>query len=209
LIYKQTNKSILATTLERYVESEYTLVYLHYGLQSSRQPSYKWLVNVYKMLDRKYKKNLKALFIVHPTFLIKILWKLFKPLISTKFYKKVTYCATLNELDNYMDLNNLTIPQTVKDYDSKMSYSKNNNNNNNNSSGTGGSGSGGGNISSTISAMSTSSSNVNNPLTSSDEASFGPYQQFRVSLDYIAKNNNGDCIPLVLKETDIFLRKSK
>jgi len=44
----------LQNILEGYVSSEYTLVYLHYGLRSSRQPPLNWLGKVYKMLDRKY-----------------------------------------------------------------------------------------------------------------------------------------------------------
>ena len=43
----------LQNILEGYVASEYTLVYLHYGLKSSSQPSFNWLGKVYKMLDRK------------------------------------------------------------------------------------------------------------------------------------------------------------
>lgn len=43
----------LSNILERYVESEYTLIYLHYGLKSTSQPSFNWLGKVYKMLDRK------------------------------------------------------------------------------------------------------------------------------------------------------------
>ena len=43
----------LSNILENYVSYEYTLIYLHYGLKSSSQPSFNWLGKVYKMLDRK------------------------------------------------------------------------------------------------------------------------------------------------------------
>lgn len=45
--------SVLVNILEKYVESEYTLVYFHYGLKSTSQPSFNWLAKVYRMLDRK------------------------------------------------------------------------------------------------------------------------------------------------------------
>jgi hypothetical protein len=100
--------------LDQYVESEYTLVYFHHGLQKSSQPSFQWLVKVYKMLDRKYKKNLKALYIVHPTYFIKLLWNIFIPLVSVKFNKKIFYCKTIGELSAMMDIKALSIPDEVK-----------------------------------------------------------------------------------------------
>ncbi|XP_062990408.1 rho GTPase-activating protein 8 isoform X3 [Elgaria multicarinata webbii] len=71
----------LKYTLDQYVENDYTVVYFHYGLNSQNKPSLSWLQSAYKEFDRKYKKNLKALYIVHPTNFIKIIWNIFKPLI--------------------------------------------------------------------------------------------------------------------------------
>ena len=44
---------VISKTLERYVESEYTIVYFHYGLQSASKPSLPWLGKLNRMLDRK------------------------------------------------------------------------------------------------------------------------------------------------------------
>ncbi|XP_011917968.1 PREDICTED: rho GTPase-activating protein 8 isoform X4 [Cercocebus atys] len=74
----------LKYTLDQYVENDYTIVYFHYGLNSRNKPSLGWLQSAYKEFDRKYKKNLKALYVVHPTSFIKVLWNIFKPLISLK-----------------------------------------------------------------------------------------------------------------------------
>nr|XP_045007461.1 rho GTPase-activating protein 8 isoform X3 [Jaculus jaculus] len=71
----------LKYTLDHYVENDYTIVYFHYGLNSQNKPSLGWLQSAYKEFDRKYKKNLKALYVVHPTSLIKVLWSIFRPLI--------------------------------------------------------------------------------------------------------------------------------
>ncbi|MGH0169791.1 UNVERIFIED_CONTAM: hypothetical protein FKN15_017798 [Acipenser sinensis] len=102
----------LKYTLDQYVESDYTLVYFHFGLRSTNKPALKWLQRAYKEFDRKYKKNLKALYVVHPTSFIKILWNIFRPLISHKFGKKVTYVNYLSELRDHLNYDQL--PQRQK-----------------------------------------------------------------------------------------------
>ncbi|XP_071465500.1 rho GTPase-activating protein 8 [Marmota flaviventris] len=110
----------LKFTLDQYVENDYSLVYFHHGLHGGNKPSLGWLQSAYKEFDRKYKKNLKALYVVHPTSFIKVLWKLFKPLISHKFGKKVTYCSSLRELREHLQCDQLPIPQEVLRYDEKL-----------------------------------------------------------------------------------------
>lgn len=44
----------LKYTLDQYVESDYTIVYFHYGLNSRNKPSLRWLQTTYKEFDRKY-----------------------------------------------------------------------------------------------------------------------------------------------------------
>lgn len=172
----ETLLEVLSSTLEQYVEAEYTLVYLHHGLRSTSQPSFNWLAKVYHILDRKFKKNLKALYVVHPTTFIKFLWQFLRPLISSKFNKKVTYCNNLTELSNHIDLELLQIPEMVKNYDSQLKKS------------------------------SKHSKNLNVNVNPNQENN-GKFQQFKVSLEIIASNNEGDCIPLCLKEAVVFLRK--
>ncbi|XP_076860947.1 rho GTPase-activating protein 8-like [Brachyhypopomus gauderio] len=110
----------LKYTLDQYVESDYTVVYFHYGLRSSNKPSVRWLRDAYREFDRKYKKNLKALYVVHPTNFIRILWNLFKPLISHKFGKKLTYVNYLAELREHLNYEQLIIPQDVLRHDDKL-----------------------------------------------------------------------------------------
>ncbi|XP_055954874.1 rho GTPase-activating protein 8 isoform X2 [Patella vulgata] len=106
-------------TLDKYVEEDYVLVYFHYGLRSSNKPKLSWLIQAYKAFDRKYKKNLKALYLVHPTNFIKILWNIFKPILSAKFGKKVMYVDYLVELKNHLHFDQLTVPLPVLEYDGK------------------------------------------------------------------------------------------
>ncbi|XP_029424979.1 rho GTPase-activating protein 8 isoform X2 [Nannospalax galili] len=110
----------LKFTLDQCVENDYTIVYFHYGLSSQNKPSLGWLQNAYKEFDRKYKKNLKMLYVVHPTSFIKVLWNIFKPLISHKFGKKVTYCSYLSELREHLQCDQLLVPVEVVRYDEKL-----------------------------------------------------------------------------------------
>ncbi|XP_045867154.1 rho GTPase-activating protein 8 isoform X1 [Meles meles] len=110
----------LKHTLDQYVESDYTIVYFHHGLNSRNKPSLGWLQSAYKEFDRRYKKNLKALYVVHPTSFIKVLWTLFKPLISHKFGKKVIYLNGLSELREHLKYDQLIVPPEVLRYDEKL-----------------------------------------------------------------------------------------
>uniref|UniRef100_A0A673XUI7 Rho GTPase activating protein 1 n=1 Tax=Salmo trutta TaxID=8032 RepID=A0A673XUI7_SALTR len=110
----------LKATLDQYVESDYTLIYFHNGLTSENKPSLSWLRDAYREFDRKYKKNIKALYIVHPTMFIKTLLILFKPLISFKFGRKINYINYLSELEEVVKCEQLVIPTRVRDYDEKI-----------------------------------------------------------------------------------------
>ncbi|XP_038636115.1 rho GTPase-activating protein 8-like isoform X2 [Scyliorhinus canicula] len=132
----------LKYTLDKYVESDYILVYFHFGLRSSNKPSLSWLQNAYKEFDRKYKKNLKALYVVHPTNFIRVLWNIFKPLIR---------------------------------YDEKLRASQ--------------------------------KGGPPRPTRTPPPRPPLPQQQFGVSLQYLQDKGNGDLIPLVMRETVLFLKQ--
>lgn len=106
----------LLYTLDKYVEQDYSLVYFHHGLNSKNKPSLGWLWQAYKAFERKYKKNLKALYLVHPTNFIKLTFQLFKPVVSAKFGRKVMYINFLTELNQHIRLDQLCIPIPVHEY---------------------------------------------------------------------------------------------
>lgn len=62
-------------TLEQLVTEDYVLIYLHGGSTRSNVPPFPWLKKCYQLLDRRLRKSLKNLFMVHPTFWLKsIVW---------------------------------------------------------------------------------------------------------------------------------------
>jgi len=52
------------------------------------KPSWTWIIQTYKELERDYKKNLKALYIVHPSFWTKVFIAAFTKILSPKFAQK-------------------------------------------------------------------------------------------------------------------------
>jgi len=113
----------LMATLDQYVNMDYSLVYFHHGLTSKTKPPLSWIWGLYKVLDRRYKKNLKSCFIVHPTSFIRVAYKFFKPIISAKFGQKIQYVDHLSDLSRFMNLDRLPIPNEVLEFDRKKNNS--------------------------------------------------------------------------------------
>eukprot|EP00730_Choanoeca_flexa_P009506 TRINITY_DN12660_c0_g1_i1.p1 TRINITY_DN12660_c0_g1~~TRINITY_DN12660_c0_g1_i1.p1 ORF type:complete len:387 (+),score=93.07 TRINITY_DN12660_c0_g1_i1:3-1163(+) len=84
------------------------------------KPGLGWLRRVYSSFDRKYKKNLKALMVVHPTMFVKTMLTLFRPFISSKFGKKISFIARLADLQEHINLTQLNLPPDVKSYDAGL-----------------------------------------------------------------------------------------
>lgn len=110
----------LKYTLDQYVENDYVIVYFHYGLTSKNKPKLGWMLQMYRELDRKYKKNLKALYLVHPTNFIKLLLNIFKPFISAKFGRKIMYVDYLHKLKEHLHFDQLVVPSLVLEHDAKI-----------------------------------------------------------------------------------------
>lgn len=54
------------------MKGDYVIAYFHTLTSNSNYPSFSWLKDVYNVLPYKYKKNLKAFYIIHPTFWTKV-----------------------------------------------------------------------------------------------------------------------------------------
>lgn len=101
--------------MENFVQNDYVIAYFHQGLKDISKPSLAFLWTSYKELDRNFKKNLKQLYVIHPTTFIRMVWFFFKPMISDKFKNKLVYTSSLNELKELLGLQNLNVPDNVKE----------------------------------------------------------------------------------------------
>jgi len=107
-------------TLDKVVEKEYILIYFHHGLIPGNRPPFSWIRQVYMQFSRKYKKNLKMCYIVHPTTLIKVIINLLRPLISVKFGRKIRYVNHLSGIADVVQLDQIPIPSIVTEYDKTL-----------------------------------------------------------------------------------------
>ncbi|KAI0826955.1 Rho GTPase activation protein [Trametes gibbosa] len=117
--------SRMLSYLDLYVESDYTVVFLAAGNRNS--PGWNWVWKAYRSLSRKYRKNLKRLYVVHSNFFTKMLFSLAGAIIrqvpaDPKFFRKITYINTLSELAYHVPLTQIDIPPAV--YQENLKHEK-------------------------------------------------------------------------------------
>ncbi|NXP78971.1 BNIP2 protein, partial [Ramphastos sulfuratus] len=103
-------------TLELLVAENYMIVYLNGATTRRKMPSLGWLRKCYQQIDRRLRKNLKSLIIVHPSWFIRTLLAITKPFISSKFSQKIRYVFTLAELAELIPMEYVGIPECIKQY---------------------------------------------------------------------------------------------
>ncbi|CAO0797743.1 unnamed protein product [Mucor circinelloides] len=110
--------SFILARLDEFVENDYVLVF--FSSPARYRPGWMWLLRAYRSLDRKYKKNLKALYVVHLTRTYRIIFDLANKIISPKFARKLRYIPSLEALKANITLAPQFIPQRVIHYDSQL-----------------------------------------------------------------------------------------
>jgi hypothetical protein len=83
-------------TVDEVVKGPYTLVYCHTAVNILSQTAL--LSEYYRILPRRYKKNLQVLAVIHPTFSIKMFFEFTRMLVSAKFYSKLRYVEDVHAL---------------------------------------------------------------------------------------------------------------
>ncbi|KAG0262398.1 hypothetical protein BG011_010195 [Mortierella polycephala] len=104
--------------LEQFVENDYTVVMFSGG--AIYRPGWGWLFKAYRSLSRRYKKNLKALYIVHPSTWPRLILGTMNAVISPKFGAKVHYIDNLSHLAKVVPLNQINIPAAVYKHNLKF-----------------------------------------------------------------------------------------
>ncbi|CAL4119891.1 unnamed protein product, partial [Meganyctiphanes norvegica] len=105
------------TTLDQLIAEDYVLVYLHGASTRGNMPSFSWLKRCYTMIDRRLRKNLQGLYLVHPTFWVKTVVVMTRPFVSAKFSRKLRFVISLKELSQIIPMDHVCIPDRVKKYD--------------------------------------------------------------------------------------------
>ncbi|CAK7296418.1 Bcl-2/adenovirus E1B 19 kDa-interacting protein 2-like protein [Vulpes lagopus] len=104
-------------TLELLVAENYLLVHLSGGTSRAQVPPLGWMRQCYHTLDRRLRKNLRALVVVHATWYVKAFLALLRPFISSKFTRKIRFLNSLGELAQLISLDQVHIPEAVRQLD--------------------------------------------------------------------------------------------
>ncbi|XP_015358447.2 bcl-2/adenovirus E1B 19 kDa-interacting protein 2-like protein isoform X1 [Marmota marmota marmota] len=107
-------------TLELLVADNYLLVHLSGGTSRAQVPPLSWIRQCYRTLDRRLRKNLRALVVVHATWYVKAFLALLRPFISSKFTRKIRFLDSLRELAQLISLDQVHIPEAVRQLDQDL-----------------------------------------------------------------------------------------
>ncbi|KAA8584444.1 hypothetical protein FQN60_008229 [Etheostoma spectabile] len=108
------------STLELMVAEDYMIVYLNGATPHRRMPGLGWLKKCYHMIDRRLRKNLKSFIILHPSWFIRTILAITKPFISTKFSSKIKYVNSLDELQEFIPMDCIQIPECIIKLDKEL-----------------------------------------------------------------------------------------
>ncbi|KAL0882670.1 hypothetical protein ABMA27_001099 [Loxostege sticticalis] len=107
----------LIKLLDPIVRGDYVIAYFHTLASSANHPPFSWLKEVYTVLPYKYKKNLKAFYIVHPTFWTKMMTWWFTTFMAPAIKAKVHSLPGVEYLYSCMPRDQLELPAFVTEYD--------------------------------------------------------------------------------------------
>ncbi|KAE8621101.1 hypothetical protein XENTR_v10004683 [Xenopus tropicalis] len=105
--------------MDHVAAKEYVLVYFHTLTGEHNHPDSDFLKNMYDIVDVKYKKNLKALYFVHPTFRSKVSSWFFTTFTVSGLKDKVHQVESLHQLFSAVPPEQIEIPPFVLDYDAR------------------------------------------------------------------------------------------
>ncbi|KAF4517404.1 hypothetical protein B566_EDAN005013 [Ephemera danica] len=103
--------------LDPLVKNDYVITYFHTLTSTNNHPSFAWLREVYNILPYKYKKNLKAFYIVHPTIWTKMVTWWFTTFMAPAIKQKVFSLPGVEYLYTSMSPQQLEIPAFITEYD--------------------------------------------------------------------------------------------
>nr|XP_053648910.1 protein GDAP2 homolog isoform X1 [Cherax quadricarinatus]XP_053648911.1 protein GDAP2 homolog isoform X1 [Cherax quadricarinatus] len=109
--------------LDPLVKGDYVVLYFHTITGTENHPSLSWIRQIYEALEYKYKKNLKAFYIVHPTLWTKIMTWWFTTFMAPQIKHKVHSVPGVEYLYDIIDPDQLEIPAYITEHDMTVSCS--------------------------------------------------------------------------------------
>ncbi|KAM3614755.1 uncharacterized protein V6R79_018798 [Siganus canaliculatus] len=107
-------------TLDLMVSENYLLVYLCTLAPRNKLPAIRWLHQCYTSINRRLKKDLKGLLVVHPAWYVRAVITVVKPFISEKFGRKIRFIQSLKELSKVIPTDRLQVPEAIRQFDENL-----------------------------------------------------------------------------------------
>lgn len=109
---------------EPLMQRPYSIVYFHSAAALQMQPDLGWMKRLQQILGRKHRKNLHAIYVLHPTFGLKAVVFALQLLVDGEVWRKVVYVERLLQLFRYVPREQLTIPDFVFQHDLEVNGGK-------------------------------------------------------------------------------------
>lgn len=83
------------------------------------RPSWPWLIHAFSSLEKRFKKGLRKLYLVHEKSWVRVCMQLLENVVSPKFGRKIFHLRNLEALGTIpeLDFDLLQIPQEAREYD--------------------------------------------------------------------------------------------
>lgn len=109
---------------EPLIQRPYTIVYFHSAAALQMQPDLGWMKRIQQILGHKHRKNLHAIYVLHPTLGLKATVLALQLFVEPEVWRKVVYVERLLQLFRYVSREQLTIPDFVFQHDLEVNGAK-------------------------------------------------------------------------------------
>ena len=106
--------------MDQVVEQDYVMVLVMSCSDSNNRPEFGWLQQMYSVFENKYKKNMKQLYVVHPSFWFKLAVWFMSPMLSASIWNKIVYVHEVRDLFHMFRPTQLLLPEFVYRYDREI-----------------------------------------------------------------------------------------
>ncbi|KAJ7523247.1 hypothetical protein O6H91_18G043300 [Diphasiastrum complanatum] len=109
---------------EPIIQRRFSIVYFHSAAALQMVPDLGWMKRVQQILGQRHRRNLQAIYILHPTLGLKATILALQVLVDQEVWKKVVYVERLLELFKFVPREQLTIPDFVFQHDLEVNGDK-------------------------------------------------------------------------------------
>jgi len=109
--------------MDQVVEEEYVVCLVMSCSDSDNRPEFAWLQQMYYVFENKYKKNMKQLYVVHPSIWFKLALWFMSPMLSSSIWNKIVYVHEIRDLFHMFRPSQLLLPEFVYQYDREVNAS--------------------------------------------------------------------------------------